>query len=253
MTEEFERLIEDGLQLAFAGWDFSAVGERWVSQKPPWDYTALLRQRLPGIDALLDMDTGGGELLASLAPLPPDTWATEGYVPNIPEARGRLGPLGVHVVDAISDQPLPFPENRFDLVANRHGSFSGRELFRILRPGGLFLTQQVGGQDNFRLNELLQDQPKYEFGDWTLEAMIQELTAGGLEILSSQEAFPEERFYDIGAVVFYLRIIQWQIADFSIEKYRPRLFALHEQIQRDGCLVTHGHRVLIEARRPPLA
>jgi hypothetical protein len=36
--------------------------------------------------SLLDMGTGGGELLASMAPLP-DVWATEGYPPNVPIAR----------------------------------------------------------------------------------------------------------------------------------------------------------------------
>ena len=41
-------------------------------------------------------------------------------------------------------------------------------------------------------------------------------------------------FYDIGAVVYYLKVIERQIADFSIEKYRQRLFKLHQQIEKGG-------------------
>jgi len=30
-------------------------------------------------------------------------------------------------------------------VINRHESFSASEVFRVLKPGGIFVTQQVGG------------------------------------------------------------------------------------------------------------
>ncbi|MNJ78400.1 hypothetical protein D3C77_761450 [compost metagenome] len=33
-------------------------------------------------------------------------------------------------------------------MINRHEAYSVQELNRILKPGGLFITQQVGGQNN---------------------------------------------------------------------------------------------------------
>lgn len=245
----FERLIQDGLDLSFSGWDFSVIGDRWQSDPTPWDYTRLARQRLSGIQRLLDMDTGGGEFLASLAPLPPETWATEGYEPNISVAHARLAPLGVQLVTKYSDDLLPFETGTFDLVLNRHGSFDGVELARILKPGGRFLTQQVGGKNNIRLNELLQDEVNFQYAYWTLDEVVRWLRAGDLEIIQAEEAFPEERFYDIGALVFYLRIISWQVADFSLDKYHDRLYAIHERIRREGCLRTHSHRILVEAKK----
>ena len=199
---------------------------------------------------MLDQDTGGGELLASLVPLPPYTFATESYPPNIPVARGRLMPLGVHLISEYRDEALPFGDESLDLVLNRHGSYSAQELRRILRSGGVFLTQQVGGKDNLRLNELLQDEVVHPYRDWTLDNILAQLHYAGLVILQAQECFPENIFMDIGAVVFYLRIISWQIEDFTVEKYRSRLLAIHERIQREGGLVTHSHRILIEACKP---
>lgn len=69
----------------FSGWDFSRLAGRRESLRPhdTWDYTATVRRAMGGATALLDMDTGGGEFLATLAPLPPDTVAIEGYPPNV--------------------------------------------------------------------------------------------------------------------------------------------------------------------------
>lgn len=42
----------------------------------------------------------------------------------------------------------------------------------------------------------------------------------------------------------------WWVPDFTVERYRDRLWDLHELIQRDGPFVAHSTRHLIEARRP---
>lgn len=245
--KSFEDLVQDGLKLAFSGWDFSVIGRRWTWSQPSWDYNSLVRERLPGVSRLLDMDTGGGEFLASLAPLPPMTYATEDYPPNILLAQQRLEPLGVRVVSDFTKEHLPFEDGFFDLVINRHGSFDGHEMYRILRPGGVFLTQQVGGDNNIHLNELLQDEVFFKYSRWTLAECSRKLSQAGLRILQAKEENPQEEFYDIGAVVFYLRVISWQVEDFSVEKYRDKLFAIHELIQREGKLVSAGHRMLVEA------
>lgn len=243
----FDELVRDGLKLSFSGWDFSAIGRRWTWSQPGWNYSELVRQRMTGIRRLLDMDTGGGELLASLSPLPPETYATEGFLPNVPIARQYLEPLGVQIVADYYDEHIPFEDGFFDLVINRHGSFDGDELYRLLCKGGVFLTQQVGGENNIRLNELIQDEVSFKYSYWTLAECTRWLSEAGFCILQAKEEYPEEVFLDIGAVVFYLRVISWQIEDFDVDKYRSKLYAIHKSIQREGKLVTYGHRLLVEA------
>ena len=119
-SSDFDRLVAEAEAASFSGWDFSWLDGRWIDSSPPWDYRQRVLAALPGVQSLLDMGTGGGEMLASLAPLPPDAWATENYPPNMPIARGRLEPLGVHVATGVADEALPFPDERFDLVINRH-------------------------------------------------------------------------------------------------------------------------------------
>lgn len=141
MAPVFDTLLKDALALPFSGWDFSAMKGRWWQDEPYWDYPAVAREHMAAATYMLDQDTGGGELLASLAPLPSFTFATESYAPNVPTARNRLQPLGVHLVSEYNDDALPFADGYFDLVLNRHGGYSVSELRRILRPGGIFFTQ----------------------------------------------------------------------------------------------------------------
>ena len=57
-------------------------------------------------------------------------------------------------------------------------------------------------------------------------------------------------FDDVGAIVYFLRLVVWTVPGFTVARYRDRLRDLHEQIQRDGPFVAHSTRFLIEATRP---
>src|SRR5919202_3355801 len=76
-TRAFEQLLAEAEQQPFSGWDFSYLRGRMEEGQPSWNYAELVRARLTGLPAVLDLGTGGGEFLAQLAPLPPRTVATE--------------------------------------------------------------------------------------------------------------------------------------------------------------------------------
>jgi SAM-dependent methyltransferase len=249
--KSFSELVSEAWEAPFAGWDFSWLQGRHISLPLSWDYLALAKTHLRQSTAVLDMDTGGGELFASLAPFPPVAHATESYPPNIPLARARLEPLGVHLDAVDTSHHLPYPDAAFDLILNRHGSYPPADLFRALRPGGIFLTQQVGGKNETRLNELLQEQPHFIYAHWDLAYAQREIEAAGFSILQAREEFPQSEFRDVGAVVYYLRIISWQIEGFTPTAYSDRLRQIDALIRSEGKLVVPEHRFFIEARKPP--
>jgi len=179
------------------------------------------------------MGRGGGELLASMAPLPNETWATEDYPPNIPIARARLAPLGVTVVPVEGDS-LPLTDSSFELVVNRHESFDLREVHRVLRPNGTFITQQVGAQDLIELNEAFQEEVSLACPEWEMTSVCAQMKAAGMDVLLAQNAYPEAFFADIGAIVFFLKVTPWQIPDFDCDRYRDRLRLLHQRILTQG-------------------
>jgi SAM-dependent methyltransferase len=244
----FAQLIAGALQQEFSGWDFSYLDGRWSDGDLPWDYRRIVLEKSREVGSLLEMGTGGGELMSSLAPFPPITFATESYAPNVPIAQKRLASLGCQVIALRSDENLPFDDEYFDLVINRHETFSPRELYRVLRPGGSVVTQQVGGRHCIGLTKLLQQQVHHpEYG--TLDHAVRRLEQGGLRITYQQEAFPDRVFYDIGAIVYYLKVVSFQMSAFTVAKYRDRLAELHNTIQDTGQVIVRGHYFFVKAEK----
>ena len=250
MSSEFDKQVAEGLTLPFSGWDFSPIAARWRTGNPPWDYAALLRERIRFASSMVDLGTGGGEYLASLAPLPRTSFATEGYPPNVAIAQKRLAPLGVRMLPIGPDLRIDLPDNSIDLVASRHEDFSGSEVFRILGPGGWFITQQVGIRNNVELSEKFgvpTDQPTNNVS--SAAGLAEEIAAEGFVIQDKAEATYSNEFLDIGAVVYYLRAIPWEAPGFSVDGHHEQLKEIHQEIQRAGSLRVTAHRLLVIAQR----
>jgi SAM-dependent methyltransferase len=244
----------------FNGWDFSYLAGRRtdIHGEKTWDYAASVVAAMKQAHSMLDMRTGGGERLArflALRPVP-QVYATEGYPPNVQTARERLEPLGVTVY-AVQDEHLPCADDSLDLVINRHGSYDPDEARRVLKPGHLFITEQVGDQTNLRLHELLGRRGKeklvhsgaQEPPAWNLAFATQQLAQSGWQIIEQQEAFPITRFHDVGAIVYYLKAIPWEVPDFSVEKYFDKLVEINHLIQRHGFVDIPFHSFFIVARK----
>jgi SAM-dependent methyltransferase len=235
---------------AFCGWNFSYLDGRWESDPLPWDYGSIVRQHLKSGSVLLDMGTGGGEYLLTLGHTYSLTYVTESYPPNLKLCMDTLAPLGIHVSRVCSDSELPFENGFFDIVINRHESFDAGEVNRVLKPGGIFITQQVGGSNNKELTAfLLPEQQGSQFAAHTLENNIRSLKDAGLEIEYSAEYFPVLRFFDIGALVFFAKIIEWEFPGFTVERCFGRLLELQKAIENDSAVTSREHRFMITAKK----
>jgi SAM-dependent methyltransferase len=263
MTADFEALVDAADRAPFAGWDFSWLDGRMVEDPVSWDYLAHVRRQLTGVASMLDLGTGGGEILSQLAPLPALTVATEAYLPNAFVAARNLVRLHARVI-AVEGAPenystlstpetnvpaLPIRDRSFDLVINRHESYLAAEVFRVLCPGGRFITQQCGGRNYAGLNDLL-GLPPPRFESWNLSHARAQLQAVGFELLDAREQFTRVRFHDVGAIVYFLKAAPWQAPDFAIPKFRQRLAQVHTQIENAGPIAIQAHHFLIEARKP---
>ncbi|WP_433297864.1 class I SAM-dependent methyltransferase [Actinoplanes sp. CA-030573] len=223
------------------GWEFAWLDGR--PGEPSWSYPELARALVRRAGAVLDLDTGSGELLAELAPLPPHTVAVESWARNTPVARDRLAPFGVAVLTE-----LPGGEDEFDVVLSRHGRLPAADIYRLLRPGGRLLTQQVGSDDLAEINRILGAPPAYR-QPWNAEVAAARLAAGGLEVTDIREEHPELVFTDVGSVVRRLRDLPWQIRDFTPERYAKGLERLDSIIRLRGPLTVAAHRFLLQAAR----
>ncbi|GGU99858.1 methyltransferase type 11 [Actinomadura cremea] len=248
---EFEELVAEAEAAPVEGWDFSWFEGRATEARPSWGYQRSLGARLREVDAALDVQTGGGEVLAGAGALPRTMVATEGWPPNVAKATRLLHPRGVVVVADPDEPPLPFADEAFDLVTSRHPvTVWWDEIARVLRPGGTYFAQHVGPGSVWEVVEFFlgprPDAKRARHPD--VERAGAE--AAGLEIADLRMERLRMEFFDVGAVVHFLRKVVWTVPGFTVEKYRDRLRELDARIRTDGPFVAHSTRVLVEARKP---
>lgn len=231
---------------SFAGWEFSELQVRSLGPALPWDYEALVREYGAGVASVLDMGTGGGELLAKLrSALPARVVATEEWEVNAPIAYRRLVPLRVGVVRCRSVE-LSFADGTFDLVLNRHEELSPREVARVLRPGGRVVTQQVG-RNNWR--ELRKHIPRMaDFGD-LLGEYSRGFAAAGMSLHRSEQHDYKVAFGSLGDFVYLLAVSPWTVPGFSLERDGEALLALEAECTTDVGLVLTESRFVICAEK----
>lgn len=236
------------------GWDFSYIQDRYQSFESdlPWNYEEIVRKYLKPQDKILDIDTGGGEVLLSFHHPYHLTTVTEGYATNVKLCEEKLGTLGIRVCEVTDYSSMPFENDEFDIIINRHGAYDAQELYRILKPGGLFITQQVGEENDRELIEFLLPESEKLFRGMNLTEQKALFENTGFEILMSDEAFRPIEFYDVGALVWFARVIEWEFIGFSVDKCFERLLKAQQIVECEGCVKGNVHRYLIVARKGEL-
>jgi SAM-dependent methyltransferase len=233
----------------FQGWDFSDISGRMISTFLPWDYKAVIDSYRKPEDLLLDMGTGGGEFLLTLGHPPERTVVTERYRPNLALCRERLEPLGITVKEVSDDNLLPFDDGVFDLVINRHEAFRPDEVFRVLKKGGLFMTQQVGGSNNLNICQMLTGITEARQPDRDLDHCVQDMKEIGFAVFHEDEVFLPVIFKDLGALVYYAKNVVWEFPEFSVDTCFDNLCGLDELIRKQGYIEGTEHRFIVVGKK----
>lgn len=230
----------------FSGWNFSHLANRWKDEQQPWDYEQILRQYLKPEHRLLDMGTGGGEFLLSLNHPASLCSVTEGWEPNVKLCKERLEPLGICVRKIHDTKHIPYPDETFDMVINRHEAYDINEVYRILKPDGIFVTQQVGGSNDHDLSVKLGcERVAVKPDAYDLHHAMKAAQRAGFTVNLGFEAYTPIEFYDIPALVYFAHIIEWEFCGFSVENHFDALCALQQELEAKGCIKGTEHRYLI--------
>ena len=232
----------------FTGWDFSYLKGRWIEESPSWDYMKLAKYLVKNSSSVIDIETGGGERFCEIiSRYKKKAVALEGYNPNVEVARKNLSRFSVKVVETQKMNNLPFRNGEFDLILNRHGAINEKEFYRILNNDGIFLTQQVDGSNFSDLKKFFG--VKSKFADITLMNVKKKLKKEGFTIMKTKQWTGKYIFYDVGALVYYLKAIPFLVDGFSIETHIEYLKILQKKIEKKGKLEFIRKLFLIEARK----
>lgn len=246
---DFDALVAEAEAVSVDGWDFSWLDGRATEERPSWGYSRLMGERMARARVALDIQTGGGEVLAGVPHLAPLTVATEGWPPNLERAAKTLRARGATVVACADASLFPFRDNVFDLVVSRHPIRAWwPEIARVLAPGGTYLSQEIGPANVHELVEFfLGTQPRDGRQPEVIRRGAEE---AGLDVVDLRMERLRTEFRDVGTVVYFLRKVIWMVPGFTVARYRDELRRLHDLIEADGPFVAHASRILVEARKP---
>jgi hypothetical protein len=87
---------------------------------------------------------------------------------------------------------------------------------------------------------------------WNLAAAVEGLAAGGFQIIEQREELFTTRYLDVGALVYYLKAVSWEIPDFSVDRYFDKLLEIHALILAEGYVDIPFHQFFIRALAPGL-
>ena len=190
---------------------------------------------------LLDMGTGGGELLKTFHHASNRTQVTEAWQPNNNLLKYTIGKQGikVHTLQTKHEDALPVKNDSLNMITNSHAALNPKLIKDKLKTGGYFISQQTGALNNYV--------PAYP--DNTLLKTVADFQNLGFEILLSKKSQPSMTFFDIGAIIYYASIIPWEFPDFSVGHCLSQLTQLDQLIQNDGSVTTKEDRFILVTRK----
>jgi len=248
--EELQAIVDSvGTQ---AGWDFSAV--RSERDPVPWHYLDVARSYLRPDSRVLDLGTGGGERFLALADgfgqgvgvdIDPEMIKTaEASAP--PDLQGKVS---FSVMDATR---LDFADGSFDVVLNRHCSVFAGEIMRVLKPGGVFITQQVGDRNTYNICNVFgvgvagEHPPQRIGGPSGLEGLFKNT---GCRTLALGEYDVPYFFSDVESLIFWLKALPMP-HDFAPARHLAQVNEILDRFMTPRGIETNDHRLLLIVRKP---
>lgn len=226
------------------GWDFSGMSV--LRQPVPWDYRSVVLNFLRPTGDVLDIGTGGGERLASFAASFRRGLGIDIDPDMIRLARERSATRNLEF--RVCSERLETIAETFDAVINRHAPFDLAAVAAHLKPGGYFVTQQVGERNMACVRAAL--------GQPASPPPIErrQVLASGLRLLAFGEYDVEYVVCDIQSLVFWLNALDALHADLDGSAALASAAVLNRilagNVDERG-FITNEHRYLAVAQSAP--
>ena len=235
------------------GWDFSAV--KIESEGVAWDfYSEAAKYSTPG-SIVLDIGTGGGENVVKLAESCAFVIGIDLSEAMVETARANLEAADYGNVRFLkmAAKSLQFPVGFFDMVTSRHCPYDAAEAARVLKAGGIFLSQQVSERDKENLKQAFGRGQAFGQTDGTLkERYIKELRDAGFTDIESCGYDAAEYYQEPEDLLFLLQhtpiIPNFGEEPQDLERFNK--FILQNQTSKGIC--TNSKRFLLKAYKKGL-
>ncbi len=219
-------------------------GEELMQQTiPSYEPHRIIEDYLNEENHLAVISVDGGNFTSQFEKLPPITYSVE---LNPTKARETLEEKGVKVTTFTSQGKMPFKDEKLDVVVNELSNYDKFEMYRILKPGGYLVVDQLGS-DNYKeiINMFIPFKLK---GQWNKEACQSTLTEIGFDIVDSYEDVGHIRFHSLSAVLAFMKSISPE----RVEKYEQfmNFYAdVLKKIKKNQFYEITTHKFMVDSKK----
>ncbi|MFC1640445.1 class I SAM-dependent methyltransferase [Patescibacteria group bacterium] len=237
------------------GWDFPDAPH--TSNGKLWSfYEGVVKHRIAEsadyhADILLDIGTGGGEKILAIAHhfhLVVGIDNSPGMIVTANKKRAKKPTRNTRFLKMEADA-IRFPDEFFDVITCRHSHFRATEVFRLLRKGEYFFTQQVGEGDKFNIKQFFgRGQQFGERDGMAVTRQVQELNRAGFSSVELQDYDAVEFYQDhdsLRSLLTHAPILM----DFGGPEDEAKLAEFVRQNTTTQGIKTNSRRYLIIARK----
>lgn len=234
------------------GWDFSRM--QTERDRVPWEYLEIVPRYLRTTDAVLDIGTGGGEKLLTLSQYFEHGIGIDPDPDMIRTARETGSSQSTVAFEEMGAENLGFPDATFDVVLTRHAPIHVPEVTRVLKPGGYFVSQQVGVRNMANIRRAFRTGSDIEYDD-EYRSWIDGFTSYGCRITATGTYDVNYWVKNISSLVFWFRAIAGAKevpAEFSIDRHWQIINRIVSDYSDSRGVRTNEHRTLLIAQKPEL-
>lgn len=231
------------------GWDFSKL--KVTLEEALWDFNEEIKKKSKTSDILLDIGTGGGENVLTIASSFLFLVGIDLSYGMIETAQTNLKKAGISNVrfSQMSSDKLEFPSEFFDVVTCRHAPFSSMEVAKVLKKGGYFLTQQVGEGDKINIKRAFNRGQLIEEKGALLARYVRELKKSGFSKVQHFEYDATDYYQRPEDLIFLLKHTP-TIPNFGEENYDYEILNdFIENNRTEKGIRTNSKRFLIIAKK----
>lgn len=210
------------------GWNFAKMNYS-VEHLGDYDYYKEVVKHITPTTKMLDIGCGSAEKTTRFYSFANKIYLTdfepemlkkakknvEKYYEGIPNTKKKF-----HFGILDCNGPFNFPDNSFDLVVSRHCGANMKEVFRVLKKGGVFISEDYSEDDCQELKDLFKRGQDYNKDPLYKKVMNESLDAGFSEIKFLK--FEEIEYYKTINDLKYL-LTHTPILDYYDEKQDDKI------------------------------
>jgi len=193
------------------GWDFSKI-HYIVEQDNPYYYYHKVIEHIKSDTEMLDIGCGSGEKsiryfsnAKKIVMLDNEPEMLNKAKANVDKYYISKTKLKYEFMLGDADNKLDFPDESFDLVVSRHCGANMKEIYRVLKKGGVFISEDVDDEDCKEIKDYYKRGQNYNLGCESKEKLFIRCLKAGFSSINLLSFSQREYYEDSEQLKFLLK------------------------------------------------